>query len=357
MATVLLSIDSHHDDASLRRSLEEAGFAVVDHALGSTPAVEFASIAAAVIAIDDEAAAIAQTRRWRIELGDQLLPILWLIDNRATMARGFEAGADACLERNASSEVLAAQVRSMVRTQAMAERLATKAGESRLLGEQLHKAYAQLDRQWELGRCLQRMMTPTVLPTVGRIRVAIGRAGARDGDIYDVRRLDESHLGFFVADVAGRGPSAALLGVCIHEAVSFPGLTPPEEVLASVNRQLLGLPFEEAPLAAMLVGRVDGRDGSFALARAGLPAPIVVATGGEPHLIEIPGPFLGASDTTYPAYEGQLAAGDKLLIATARIPLDGADRWKTLPGEQLADELAGEDRTVLAIEMLPDSGV
>ena len=355
MATVLLSCGLRCDASGLRRSLTEARFAVVDHALGSTPAVEFASIAAAVIAVDDEAAAIAQTRRWRIELGDQLLPILWLADNLDSMLRGFEAGADACLERNTSAEVLAAQVRTMVRTQAIAERLATKAGESRLLGEQLHKAYAQLDRQWELGRCLQRSMTPKVLPAVGRVRVAVG-ASAKRGDIYDVRRIDDFQLGFFVADVAGRGPSAALLGVCIHQAVSFQGLTPPEELLASVNRQLLALPFEEAPLAAMLVGRVDGRDGSFALARAGLPPPLLIPTEGEPHFIEIPGPFLGAADTTYPGYQGRLSVSDRLLIATSRIARDGADSWRTFPVQQLANELAGEDRTVLVFEMLPDGG-
>ena len=103
-------------------------------------------------------AAAAQTRRWRIELGDSHIPILWLLPEASTesAALGLDAGADAVLAHPIEPAVFLAQVRSMIRSSATAARVTVKAAEARLLGDQLQKAYLNLDRELDMSRRVHR---------------------------------------------------------------------------------------------------------------------------------------------------------------------------------------------------------
>jgi len=386
MPTVLLSGPPQSPADDLRRSLTAAGFAVADHLLGAAPAVDFAPVALAVVEVGERAdVAAAQTRRWRAELGDRTVPVLWVLPfpSAEIAAAGLDAGADACLARPLEPAVFVAQVRAMVRAGATAARVAGRAAEARLLGEQLQKAYAQLDRELEMARRVQRTFLPRALPEVGAVRFAVchrprSRVG---GDFYDVRRLDEGHVGFFLGDVLGTGSAAgSLLGVFVKQSAELKEITgnryrlvPPDEVLSRVNRELIGLGLDDPPLVALLVGLVDTNDGSLVVARAGLPAPVHVPAGGEPENWVMPGPFLGTADTTCPPLHARLAPGDKLVIGTDGTRPDGnpapggtdrlteaAVRHRDLTGQAFADAVAREllphvrhpdDFTLLVVEM------
>ncbi|HVK17455.1 MAG TPA: hypothetical protein VM533_10935, partial [Fimbriiglobus sp.] len=74
MSTVLVSTLPPAATDDLRRLLAAAGFGVADHPLGAVPAVDFGPVAAAVVEVGERAdVAAAQTRRWRIELGDEVV--------------------------------------------------------------------------------------------------------------------------------------------------------------------------------------------------------------------------------------------------------------------------------------------
>jgi sigma-B regulation protein RsbU (phosphoserine phosphatase) len=381
MTRVLLSSMLHSDSESIRESLAAAGFTVVPHGLGAAPTVDFTSLAAAVIDAGERTdLAAAQTRRWRLELGDHIVPVLWLLADPADANSGFAAGADACLER--TSDTLAAQVKAMARMQATAARLGRKAAESLLLGEQLRKARVQLDLGQEMGRRIRRGSLPQSLPEAGDIRLHIVHRpqAAHGGDFYDVRRLDEHTVGFFLGDALGRASAGNLLGVLVNQAVRLKiiyghryRLVPPDEAMLEVNRTLLGLNLEEPPLVALLIGTVDARDGSLSLARAGFPAPVFIPANGPPEVWSVPGPFLGAAETTYPPRRGTLQPGDKLLLASdgASPPGEASDpllesvtRHRHLNGVAFTDAVAAEllprshhpdDFTLLLVErMTPD---
>ena len=386
-ATVLLSAAPLAPADDLRRLLPAAGFVVADHALGSTPSVDFGPVVAAVVEVGDRTElAAAQTRRWRAELGDQLLPVLWVLPaaNPAGVVQGLEAGADVCLIRPLDPAVVAAQVRSMARGHALAARLWAKAAETRLLGDQLRKAYAQLDHELEMGRRVHRTFLPRTFPQVGGVRFAVcHRPRSRSaGDFYDVRRLDEDHVGFLVGDVVGRGPAnGSLIGVFVKQIATLKEITgnryrlvPPDEVLTGVNRELIGLGLDDPPLVAMLAGTLSARDGSLALARAGLPPPVFLPADGEPRVLTTPGAFLGAAETTYQILHATLAPGDKLLIGTDGASPDGTPpaggpplrlfdavvRHRALSGQAFLDAVARDllphdphpdDFTLLVVEM------
>lgn len=381
-ASVLLSAAPGTATEDLRRALAAAGFAVADHPLGAAPAVDFAPHAVAVIDPGERFdVAAAQTRRWRSELGDEFVPVLWVAPpGRA--AEALDAGADALVPRPFEPAALVAQVRALARARAGAARVAARAAEARLLGDQLRRTVTQLEREQEMARRVRQSLIPQRLPVVGAARFAVcyrplSRAG---GDFHDVRRLDEAHVGFVVGDVVGTGTAAGgLIGVYAQQATVLKEigersyrLVPPNEVLAGVNRQLLGLGGDDMPLVAMAVGLLNAETGALALARAGLPPAVHVPASGPPAVWAVPGPFLGVADTPFEVLRGALAPGDRLLIgtdgtrpdgdpgpgATDRL-LDAAARHRDTPGARFVDAVArdllahvrhADDFTLLGVE-------
>jgi serine phosphatase RsbU (regulator of sigma subunit) len=279
------------------------------------------------------------------------------------------------LARPLGASEFVAQVRAAARARASAARVAARANEARLLGGQLQKAYAQLDRELAAARAVRLAFLPRTLPAVGAARFAVchrprGRSG---GDFYGVRPLDAERAGFFLGDVIGSGAAGGLLGVFAAQSAAPDAATSPSEVLAAVNRELLGLGLDDRPLVAMLAGTLNGRTGKLAIARAGLPGPVFVPAGGEPEAWSVPGPFLGTAEASYTARTATLRPGDKLLIGTDGTRPDGdpnpgrddrlleaATRHRGLLGQAFVDAVARdllaavrheEDFTLLCVEM------
>jgi len=382
--TVLLSSPPDSTGDELRKLVSSAGFTVTDHLLGSAPAVDFGPIVVAVVEVGERPeVALAQTRRWRAELGDQFVPILWVASTEKITA-GLDAGADAVLPRPVEPSLFVAQLRAMARAQSTVARIAARASESRLLGDQLRKAIAQLEREQDMARRVRGTFLPQRLPQVGgtRFHVCFRPRSRAGGDFHNVWRLDEHHVGFFVGDVIGTGAAAGgLLGVFVQQAIAMKEiagqsyrLVPPDEVLTAVNRQLLGLTAEELPLVALLVGILNAQTGSLTIARAGLPAAVHVPARGNPGMWAVPGPFLGTADTTYQSLSGTLNPGDRLLIGTDGTRPDGdpgpastdrileaASHHRDQKGSAFVDAVAREllqhvrhadDFTLVGIEMI-----
>lgn len=375
MSAVLLSLPPIPTGDDARRHAVAAGFAVVDHALGTAPAVDFGPVAVAVVVVGESPeTAAAQTRRWRAELGDRALPILWIADAEH-VTFGLDAGADVVLPRPVDSAVFAAQLRALARGQTVAARIAARANESRLLGDQLRKSIAQIEREQELARRARGALAPKVFPEVGVVRFhACHRSRGGGTDFHDVRRIDEQHVGFTVGDAPG------WLGLFAQQAIPTKEIgelsyrvLQPGEALTTANRSLLSLGADDLPLVATLAGVVNVRTGTVSLARAGLPAPVYVPATGDAGVWSVPGPFLGTADATYETLSGTLGSGGRLLIGTdgtrpngdpGPLPpdhlLEAATAHRERRGAEFADAVAREllarvrhadDFTLLCVEM------
>src|ERR1700722_5366132 len=166
--SVLLSRLTDEPALDTFQSLLDGGISATHHVLGSTPAVDFGSVQVAVIEVGEKVdAAIAQTKRWRAELGDDLLPIVWVLSRASdhSIARGLDAGADVVLAHPLEAGVLLAQVRAASRLRAIGQRLAARANEARLLGDQLQRAYRQIDYDQDAARKIQQAFIPKTLPS------------------------------------------------------------------------------------------------------------------------------------------------------------------------------------------------
>jgi len=154
-----------------------------------------------------------------------------------------------------------------------------------------------------------------------------GRVG---GDFYDGFRLDEDHIGFYVADVVGHGLPAGLLTIFLKKAVrakEIDGrhyrLLPPNEVLQLLNREMIQQALAETPFVTMVYALFDRRDGTLTLSRAGHPYPIYLPRRREPELLNVHGPLLGVFETTFAVQRQRLQPGDKVLFYTDGLNASG----------------------------------
>jgi phosphoserine phosphatase RsbU/P len=231
---------------------------------------------------------------------------------------------------------------------------------------------------------------PKELPKVGPVRfhTLFRPAGYVSGDLYDVMRLDETHVGFYIADAVGHGVPAALLTMFIKQALVtkeiVPGgyrLLPPGESMARLNQTLVDQNLAHATFATALYGIIDVETLEVTVARAGHPAPMVIRAA-NPDAIEPlqpDGGLLGVfPNETYAHATAQLTPGDRLFIYTDGIELAfggetiETDRWQRelraragLTSEQLLSDFCQhldastgslapkDDVTAILLEILP----
>jgi sigma-B regulation protein RsbU (phosphoserine phosphatase) len=228
-----------------------------------------------------------------------------------------------------------------VREQNAYDRLADECAELRRLNKRLQQLHQQIDYQMQLAQRIQASFLPKSLPEVphGRFAVHYQPRDRVGGDFYDVFRLDEHHVGLYVADVMGHGVPASLLTIFVKKGVQAKEvfgrdyrLVPPEDVLGRLNKDLLDQHLSEHPFITMAYALYNHRDGVLRFARAGHPYPLYVPQTGEPVLWQQEGFLLGVADATFSARSYPLKPGDKVLLYS-----DGID------GGRFEDRLPGTD--------------
>jgi sigma-B regulation protein RsbU (phosphoserine phosphatase) len=320
------------DDA--RAALHGAGLTAQFHALGSAEALVRAG--ATLVLIDGSGCpedALKLCQRLRAGSSDNFIPILYITSDASPGARlsCLEAGADAYLLRPFDPAELLAQARVLLRIKERHDTLAAKTAEVQRINKRLQAAYQQIDLELDLARRIQESFLPKTLPELPRVRFAVkyrpcGRVG---GDFYDVFRLDENHLGFYVADAMGHGVPASLLTVFVKKGVQAKEingndyrLVPPNEVLQRLNRDLIEQALSENPFITMAYFLFNTRERTLQFARAGHPYPLHVPVVGPTQFWQIEGSLLGVFDVRYRSSTHTLQPGDKVLLYTDGI--DGA---------------------------------
>jgi sigma-B regulation protein RsbU (phosphoserine phosphatase) len=332
-------------------------------------------------------ACLGWCRRLRARITEPFVPILFVTTDPSPSARlaSFEAGADTILLRPFLSEELQAQVQALLRIREVHDRLAEKTAEVHRVNRRLQQAYQQIDQELELARRLQVSFLPQRLPEVPPARFAVHYllCGQVGGDFYDVFRLDENHVGFYVADAMGHGVPASLLTIFVKKGVRAKEvfgqqyrLVPPNEVLQRLNRDLIDQALSDQPFITMVYALFNHRDGTLRFSRAGHPYPLHIPRDGEPSLWQSEGLLLGVFEAQFSDDTHRLMPGDKVLLYSDGVDnaafedhkpgLDSlvacASRHRTLPIQDFVQALATnlfaggrppDDLTLLGLEMLP----
>ena len=106
---------------------------------------------------------------------------------------------------------------------------------SRLIDEQKH--LQRLENEISIAREVQDQLFPRNLPHVAGVEIeAICRAARSvSGDYYDFIQLSESRVAFAIADISGKGISAALLMASLQAALRSQLLTPEGENMSTAE--------------------------------------------------------------------------------------------------------------------------
>src|SRR5205814_9261654 len=149
--------------------------------------------------------------------------------------------------------------------------------------EALNTYLRKMDEELRLAARLQQDFLPKSMPQVGRVRFhsLFRPAGYVSGDLYDVMRLDESHIGFYMADAVGHGMAAALLTMFIKNALVTKQITDsgyrlltPGETMARLNDTLISQNLSYATFATAIYGYVNIHTLEASFARGGHPNPV-----------------------------------------------------------------------------------
>ncbi|MFZ0707583.1 MAG: SpoIIE family protein phosphatase [Candidatus Korobacteraceae bacterium] len=153
------------------------------------------------------------------------------------------------------------------------------------------------------------------------------------GDFFEFMQLPSGGLAIAIGDVAGKGPSAALLASMLQGmlAVEAQDETSPAAVMSRLNRALLARRL--AAQFASLVYAVLTPDGRFTYCNAGHNSPILL-TGARVVRLDTGGLVVGGlPEATYEEETLHLHDGDTVVMFT-----DGVTEARNREGEEFGDE-------------------
>ena len=199
--------------------------------------------------------------------------------------------------------------------------------------ERLEKRNKELQRSVEVGsaqlevqkqelqraREIQESLLPKTIPQIAGFEIAAAWKPAREvsGDYFDVFRLGDRKIGLCIADVVGKGVSAALLMANVQAAVrAFAAETEsPASICSKVNR-LLCENIATGKFVTFLFGILDCDTQALAWCNAGHPDPILVSAVGARDL-NGSGAVLGVfPEWKYADQNIRMQPGDRLLLFT-----------------------------------------
>ncbi len=171
-----------------------------------------------------------------------------------------------------------------------------------------------------VGPALRRRGSVDSVPSIG-------------GDFFDYFNLADGRFGFTLGDVAGKGPSAALLTAMIQGAFAaqVASTDSPAALMAHINRTLIRRAIQSRFVTVMY--GVLGADGRLTYSNAGHNPPILVGRNGV-RRFETGGLILGLfPHATYEEETVQLEDGDTLVVFS-----DGVTEALNEAGDEFGEE-------------------
>ena len=197
---------------------------------------------------------------------------------------------------------------------------------------------------------IQKALLPVSSPLVKGFRAAWSYKPCDElgGDILNIFKLDEKHIGLYVLDVTGHGLAASLLSVAVSHFLSpfsessfvrhshhggKSSFAQPAEVAGSLNQQFSSNP-DITQLFTLLYGIFDVESREFRYACAGHPPPLVLSAGGGARYVAGAGLPIGVTtDTSYSEFSLKLKPKDRLYLYS-----DGVTEAKNADSDLFGDE-------------------
>ena len=166
------------------------------------------------------------------------------------------------------------------------------------------------------------------------------------GDFLDIFKIDDSHVGIYIADVSGHGVAASMLTMFLRAALDKSQLSP-AKVLESLYNDFSKSGFDDDLYIAVFYGILNLENYSFTYSNAGLNVVPIVFSGDNYQLLRVAGIPI-STWVECPVYNEKMiniSSGDRLFFYT-----DGIIEIKNNKKEQF-----GEDRLISHIQETKDT--
>lgn len=214
---------------------------------------------------------------------------------------------------------------------------------------------ARKEAELTFAREVQRQLFPRKFPQCSGLEFAATCIPARgiSGDYYDVMQFPDGRLSFAIADISGKGISAAILMANLQALLRTLAQTlrAPSEIACTLNRHLLEV-TGESRFATLFYAEWDPRERRIRYVNAGHHPPVLLGSARGNKLTNGGFPIGLFSESEFQEGELQLQPGDMLVLYS-----DGITEAETRRGEEFGQErlesLIAEnaERSLLDIEM------
>lgn len=209
---------------------------------------------------------------------------------------------------------------------------------ARLFEERLEKE--RLARELSIAREVQQRLLPQRVPHLDGVTLAASSVSAHEvgGDYYDFIKIDEHRLSFIVADVSGKGTSAAFYMAEMQGIFHSVGRTAsPADFLARAN-EALSHSLDKNAFITVISGMLDLEREELVLARAGHSPAAMINLQGEARYLRSRGLGLGLDhsgvfERTLDEERLALQPGDVFVLYT-----DGVVESRNATGEEYGYE-------------------
>ena len=214
---------------------------------------------------------------------------------------------------------------------------------------ELQRKQKQIEQDLEVAAAIQQSLLPEDRPLIAGIEAAWRFEPCEQigGDIFNLVKLDEDHVGLYMLDVCGHGVPAAFMAVAASQFLrggrgllgKRTGALPIENIVEKLER---AFPFERFDSYFSIVClKINVKADTLSYCCAGHPPPILLRADGTTELLDQHGPVIGSgSDTPFGQEEKVLFREDKLLLYT-----DGIYECRNPAGD-----IFGKDRLYAVVE-------
>ena len=209
----------------------------------------------------------------------------------------------------------------------------------------------RMEAELAIATKIQMGMLPDKFPESPEYDLFASMEPAKEvgGDLYDFYMVDDSHLAMVIADVSGKGVSAALFMVIAKTLIrnqTEQGGQDPAQILTLVNKKLMDVNRARMFVTAWL-GILDLTSGRLVYVNAGHEYPAVRSAGGKFTLIKDKHcvPLAASRKAVFRSGEFVVGRGDTLFLYTDGVP----------EANNEAGELLGNDRMLEILNRLPDA--
>ena len=279
---------------------------------------------------------------WRGSLGvilsgqDDVPPFIRRLEDRigfdsmTTLIRlGGSKRSDAIsLPTDPGSTSLMAVIRTLAHRQPEFERVQNELAVTTRIAEGVQDEIGRIDQELQMASLVQREFLPREISVDCGVTVAAlwRPASYVSGDIYDIIKLDDDHVGLFLADAVGHGVPAALLTMVICRSLNGVDIgpdgehrvVPPGEALGRLNRFMMSRKGETTRFATATYVVFNHRTSTARIASAGHPSVVRIGkpeSGSPNQEFAATGGLLGVfDDEVFHEHEVVLENGEGLIL-------------------------------------------